>query len=80
MAVAIKRKKITLILDWMYQTYAISEARNECEELEHLLKSEVKWMRRKKLLNVYNIWVEENKTLPKFKNVEKQLREVIQAF
>ena len=80
MAVAIKRDKITLILDWMYQTYALSEHQSECEELKCLLRDEIKWMRRKKLVKVYKGWARENKQLPRFKSVEKQLKTVIPIF
>ena len=80
MALAVKRDKITLLLDWMYQTYAISEQEQLCEEIECLLKNEIKWMRRKQLKQVYRGWVRENKELPRFRTVEKQVKQVITIF
>ena len=80
MALAVKIDKITLLLDWMYQTYALSDQKQVCEELECLLRSEIKWMRRKKLKQVYQGWVRENKELPQFRTVEKQVKQVITVF
>ncbi len=79
MAVAAKRDNIKLLLDWIYQNYAAPGSNSGCEELEGLLKKEIKGMRREKLKEVYNGWAEENKKLPSFKSVEKQLKGMMPA-
>jgi hypothetical protein len=79
-AVAIKGKKITILLDWIYQNLAIEEEQTTCDELAFLLKEEVKWMRRAKLTKVYRSWARENRTHPRFKVAEKQLKEMLPIF
>ena len=80
MTVTLKRKNITLLLDWIYQNYAVSTDRNNCQELELLLRQEVKWMRRNKLSQVYNEWADDHKRIPSFKHVEKQVKQIITLF
>jgi hypothetical protein len=79
-AVAIKGKKITILLDWIYQNHAVEEEQTTCDELACLLKEEIKWMRRTKLSKVYSNWAKENKSLPRFKIAEKQLKEMLPIF